>query len=126
MENLSVRVSALWQDRLIDDVAAFDPTHLVSMIDPGKTIPKLPTINGIDRLSINARDHTERNYQYDVDAGLSEIDTFLDQIVQDAILHPVRVIVHCQLGASRSPAIAYSLLAKHYGRGMKKPPLELS
>lgn len=117
---LQVHVSSL--ARLLPAAAALRPTHVLSLIDP-----ELPRIALEDpprpeqHRTLRFRDVLRR----DEPGGWSReqmeaLLAFLEEVRQAATTRPVRLLVHCHQGQSRSPAAAYLALALHLGAGQER------
>lgn len=117
---LAVTVSALWSNRLRGDVAANRPTHIISLLDPDTPAPDVATDAEIEHFVLRVKDYTARDHLYDAGTELHALNTFLDELVSDARSAAMHLLVHCHLGASRSPAVAYITLAKYFGLNQEK------
>jgi predicted protein tyrosine phosphatase len=116
-----VLVSALHEGRLAIDAQRFRPTHLVSLLDPW--------LDGID-LELEPRpEHLVLRFWDSLDgtnpegfacSQLDQLLAFLRDALALALTSPVRLLVHCHQGHSRSPAVAYLGLALWNGAGRER------
>jgi predicted protein tyrosine phosphatase len=121
-----VHVSALRQGRLIADAERLHPTHLLSLLNPDHDEP------GLSRIAPLAKRHLVRFHDSLV-AGkpggftrdhLREILAFVEPAIESSRTAPVRLLVHCHHGQSRSPAVAYLALALAFGPGRESEAFE--
>lgn len=118
--DLQVFVSAL--ARLRDDVERLQPTHVLSLLDPELRRVTL----GEGALAEEHHTFLFRDVVRPEEPGgcsptqLLELLTLLQRIVSLAATRPVRLLVHCHQGQSRSPALAYAALALHLGPGRER------
>jgi predicted protein tyrosine phosphatase len=111
--NFAMIVSALWQQKLFYDVANFHPTNVISLLDPEYTAFPLFSAFAKEHLIIRMKDNTEAHADAIPVVTLLELINFVD----NAQNQDVRLLVHCHLGASRSPAVAYLALSRLFGYG---------
>ncbi len=111
-----IHVSGLALDRLAFDVERLRPTHVLSLIDPETTFAV--DLRGARHTLLRFADTLDPEDPHAITAGLlEEALTFARAAIAEAALRPVRLIVHCQMGQSRSPAFAYVTHALHLGPG---------
>ena len=112
----AVLVSALQDGRLARDLAAFAPTHVVSLTDPSLAQNRVPEF--APHMKVFQRQF------YDVEED--DPTGPAHQIVRDLVAFlqgwseesaDSRLICHCHMGASRSTAAAFTALAIHFGPG---------
>jgi predicted protein tyrosine phosphatase len=114
-----VFVSSIARDRLATDLARVKPTHVMSLLDPGRDAIDLGS--KARHLTVRFRDHLVRDEPDGFgDEHLSSILKFTDAAVEHAKSARVRLLVHCHHGQSRSPAVAYVALAVALGRGKEQ------
>lgn len=110
-----VRVSALFNGRLVHDLTHFAPTHIVSLIDPDLEDHRKPVFPS-DAAII------QRPF-WDVDspraqaADATTIAALLAFLAEWRAAEASRLLVHCHMGVSRSTATAYLALALAAGPG---------
>lgn len=113
---LSIHVSALALDRLAFDVEHLRPTHVLSLIDPETAFDV--DLRGARHGLVRFADTLDReDPQAITPALLEEALTFARGAIAEAALRPARLVVHCHMGQSRSPAFAYVVHALHLGPG---------
>jgi predicted protein tyrosine phosphatase len=94
---------------------AFAPTHVISMLDPAidpLRVPRFPSAASL--LQLFFYDDDDLHLQAAPIDPMASIIPFLDDFL--AAADPRRLLVHCHMGASRSPAVLYTLLAMRLGR----------
>jgi predicted protein tyrosine phosphatase len=103
-------VSALWQNQLARDLDKFQPSHVLSVLDPDVAPPTLAPVS--KHLAINVRDTTESSIDETSQYLLISAFRFIDQATDQHLANDARLLIHCHLGVSRSTALAYVALAK--------------
>jgi len=92
------------------DNNAFNPTHVISMLDPKikkKHIPQFSSKASVLQLFFYDDDDVDLQ-QTPIENHLIKIISFLDNIVK-LNNKKIRLLVHCHAGASRSTAVVYIL-----------------
>lgn len=114
-----LRVSALYAGRLGRDLAAFAPTHIVSLIDPDLEPHRRPVLPPGARIVQRPFWDVERPKERSADADtVAALLAFLsDWRDRHAAAEPTRLLVHCHMGVSRSTATGYVALALAAGPG---------
>ena len=108
----SLAVSALWQNRVYHDIDIFCPTHIISVIDPIYVFDKSINVTASHHLVIRTWDKTTAIDNVLNSDQLYSIKDFINVIRSTLYNDSVRLLVHCHLGASRSPATAYLFLSQ--------------
>src|SRR5436309_234555 len=104
--SFAVFVSALAQDRVATDVRAVAPTHVLSLLDPdrGDVDPLALGVAAARHLVMRFHDHLIANKPGGfTDAHLRTLLAFVDDAIASSKTAPVRLLVHCHHGQSRSP-----------------------
>jgi predicted protein tyrosine phosphatase len=124
--SFDVFVSALAQGRLAADAPRVRPTHVLSLLDPDCGKVELAAL-GIEARYLIVRFHDSlvpnKPDSFD-NAHLRMILGFVNVAITSAEREPVRLLVHCHHGQSRSPAIAFVALALALGQGREKEAFE--
>lgn len=103
-------------DRLRVDCERIRPTHVLSLIDPG--LPPVVIDPPVRHASLCFHDTTATDDAHAPSgAAIDAIVAFLEEVLASAKDAPVRLVVHCHHGQSRSPAAAFVALAMHLGQG---------
>lgn len=111
-----VHVSALALGRLAFDVERLRPTHVLSLVDPETTFDV--DLRGARHRLLRFADTLDPDDPHAITpALLEEALAFARGALAEAALRPVRLVVHCHMGQSRSPAFAYVTHALHLGPG---------
>ena len=128
MKQLPYRLSVCGKDE-VENYADASVTHLLSLEDPhiAKTTPSW--FRGI---------HVQLQF-HDVESladalawgavaptrsDVAEILKFGKECLATSRRQPVHLLVHCQVGASRSPAAGFALVAQAFGRGRSREALK--
>jgi predicted protein tyrosine phosphatase len=117
--NFAMVVSALWRDQLFRDAANFYPTNVVSLLDPEYSEHEALSTITENHMIIRMKDKTEAHADAISKPILLELVSFLDAAILISQKQDVRLLVHCHLGASRSPAVAYIALTRFFGYGQE-------
>jgi predicted protein tyrosine phosphatase len=115
--NFAIVVSALWQQKLFVDAENFRPTNVISLLDPDYSLSPIFSMLAENHLILRLKDRTEVNADTIPQLSFLELVNFLDMAVLDSQKQDVRLLIHCHLGASRSPAVAYLALSRLLGYG---------
>jgi len=113
-----LRVSALYRGRVSADLETFNPTHIVSLINPTLDRAKIPSFGATPALQRQFHDLDTPGAALLSSEAFGEIVEFVAgwatarQRGEDA-----RLLVHCHMGASRSTATALIALAVLRGQG---------
>lgn len=87
------------------------PSHIISLLDPDMR-DRVPSFEApAKRFELFFYDQERADVAAIVGEATRELVTILRQIQGDSRCMPVRVLIHCHAGASRSPAAAYIALA---------------
>lgn len=114
----AVRVSSLFADRLGRDIAAFQPTDIVSLIDPDLEQHRRPVFPDNARVFQRAFWDVDDPIHQAADARMvAELIAFLDDWRDRHLAGAARLLVHCHMGVSRSTASAFVALAHAAGPG---------
>lgn len=110
---MHVRVSRL--GLLSEHVPAFEPTHVVSLLDPSLPASRVPSFPGSCRV-LQLRFYDDDDLDKQVEPIQVPAQAILDCFAS-VLARPegVRLLLHCHAGASRSPAAAYVLLFMQLG-----------
>ncbi|MBS0350721.1 MAG: hypothetical protein JSR33_05975 [Proteobacteria bacterium] len=120
LPNFSMIISALWQDRVFRDAENFYPTHMISLVDPEYSPSTLLTTFTKNYLLISAKDRTEAYDNSIPESIIFELVKFLDETTSSSKQSSIRLLIHCHLGISRSPAIGYVALSRLFGYGLEE------
>jgi len=113
---LPIRVSALHDGRLARDLAAYRPTHVVSLFDPSLAAEKIPSFGGDIRVFQRAFfDVEDSSAEGPIARVVEDLLAFLSEWSQGQ--DNQRLLSHCHMGASRSTAAAYLAAAMRHGPG---------
>lgn len=119
-----VHVSALAGDRLAADVLRLRPTHVLSLLNPEREAPALGP--SAERVVLRFGDHLAPGQPDGFDDGHARaILDLVDRLVARSRAEPVRLLVHCHMGQSRSPAVAYAALAVALGPGREQEAFDV-
>jgi predicted protein tyrosine phosphatase len=113
----AIFVSALFNDRLARDIEAFEPTDLISLTDPSISADRVPRFPWEARV-LQHQFYDGDNPDSHAPTGkiVAELIEFLDDwVIRQAAGQKPRLLVHCHMGASRSPAVAYLALTMLLG-----------
>lgn len=118
-----VHVSALALGRLAFDVERLRPTHVLSLVDPEATFDV--DLRGARHRLLRFADTLDPDDPHALTAALlDDALAFARGALAEAALRPVRLVVHCHMGQSRSPALAYVVHALHLGAGREGEAFE--
>lgn len=108
------------------DIATNNPTHVLSIMDPGINIKYIPRINNsIKHIKYFFFDEDELHLQKEpVEEYLNKIIDLIEDINRKQGNEASTLMIHCHAGASRSPAIAYIAYAIMLGLGNEKVAFE--
>ncbi len=110
-----VLVTSLFGGRLARDLAAFAPTHIVSLIDPDLEVHRRPVFPAdVAVFQRNFYDHDKPGAET---ADAQTMHALIAYLRDWAGKPDVRLLVHCHMGVSRSTASAYTALAIFAGPG---------
>jgi predicted protein tyrosine phosphatase len=116
-----IRVSAMFDGRLARDMAAFAPTHVVSLLDPSLAPERRPVFEDgpkvFQRSFFDVEDETQEGPQHIV---VRELVGFLAETAAP----DTRLLSHCHMGASRSTAAALIALNLRHGPGREADALD--
>lgn len=113
---LPIRVSALHDGRLARDLAAYRPTHVISLFDPSLASEKVPSFDENIRVFQRAFfDVEDSSAEGPITQVVEDLVAFLSDWSQDG--DDQRLLSHCHMGASRSTAAAYLAAALRHGPG---------
>jgi predicted protein tyrosine phosphatase len=115
MSMFDLKVSALALGRLPRDLAAFAPTHVLSVVDPGQPVD----------LGACAARHAIVRFEDVLEDGAPGGMTPADGetivvFVEEAVRADARLLVHCHHGQSRSTAVAFAAAAIALGAGRER------
>lgn len=118
-------MSALAGGRLAADLPRLRPTHVLSLLNPEREAVDLQgaraehvVLRFADHLMVGEPDGFD-------DEHLREILRLVDRLVERSRAEPVRLLVHCHQGQSRSPAVAYAALAVALGPGREQEAFDV-
>lgn len=112
---LPIRVSALHDGRLARDLAAYRPTHVVSLLDPSLATDRIPSFGEDIRVFQRAFfDVEDSSAEGPITRVVEDLLAFLSDWSQG---DDQRLLSHCHMGASRSTAAAYLAAAPRHGAG---------
>ncbi len=117
-----IKVSALFNGRLQRDLQAFQPTHVISLLDPTLAADAIPTFGG-ETVFIQRSFFDVETPQSGApnEAVVSELIGFIgDWVDRKRRDEAARLLVHCHAGASRSTAIAFVALAMQRDHGQER------
>jgi predicted protein tyrosine phosphatase len=120
---VDVRASSL--ARVRQDCEEFEPTHVLSMMDPGIARHRIPVFPApVTLLQVFFYDDDDLHLQCEpLDVPLRKIFTFLREFAASPEPEK-RLLVHCHRGASRSPASIFILYAIELRKGNEKEAFE--
>jgi predicted protein tyrosine phosphatase len=124
-KNFSIMVSALWKKKIFHDAEYFRPTHMISLLDPICTDCSELTNIAEKHMMIKITDQTEANADVMPRSTLGSLIDFLDMAILTSQGKDVRLLLHCHLGASRSPAVAYIALSRLFGYGEEEKAFDM-
>ena len=119
MQPIPVLVSALFADRLKPDVLRFRPTHTVSLVEDSFIVPEDVVRLAGRHLRLSFADSEARGTRPPSVSQIDSLVAFLQGWLAEARQKEGRLLVHCHLGVSRSPAAAYAALALLGGDGLE-------
>lgn len=93
----------------VEDVAAsFHPTHLLSLIEPGRRMRRPDTINRKNHLIMMFQDTWNADLLLaPTPEHMSRIDAWVESLPEGS-----RLLIHCFAGVGRSPGVGLGILAK--------------
>ena len=116
-----IRVSAMFDGRLARDLAAFAPTHVVSLLDPSLAPERRPRFSPgpkvFQRAFYDVEDASDEGPEH---AVVRDLVAFLEETAAPS----ARLLSHCHMGASRSTAAAFIALNLRYGPGREGEALD--
>ena len=129
MKRMPYQISVCGKHEL-DDFANTAVTHLLSFEDPStpKTTPQW--FHGI-HLQLQFHDVESEAEAREFGAvaptksDVAEILQFGEECLAACRMKPVHLLVHCYVGASRSPAAGFALIASAFGAGHAKQALKI-
>jgi len=101
-------------------------TDIISICDPNSPPASLSWFKG-ERLTLFFGDvisEADAKQCRSIAPAASDIQEALTHCRQATASRSTRLLVHCNYGASRSPALAYAILADYLGLGNEKQALE--
>ena len=111
---MKVKISNLF--RINEDYKLFNPTHIISIIDPRIAKEHIPTfLEQINLLQLYFYDDDDLSLQEEpIIDYIIKIVQFLDTYIRLSNAKK-SIMIHCHAGASRSPAILYLLYGLKLG-----------
>lgn len=104
-----MRVLVCDKSKVHDVVNREGATHLISICDPGDSLPLTPILKEMNRLHLTFEDVLDENaFQAPTMEHVERILDFTKDLPDDAV-----VLVHCFAGVSRSTAAAAAVVAQN-------------